>query len=221
MPENVADHVDSWPYEKYPMKGPDGKPVSNWWKLTVLEYDGRQSFHYWKGQVKKDDGTVEEQTKQLQPKQYLVTSLGDMPRKDDDPEESSGLKMTSKIPSIEIVKAEQKIGGKPTLVQMGVWGKWDGEKWVMDDRKKVPMPRYWRDMTEEYYGKEHYHNGWREQAYKETGEEDLFANAKRPYTQYQQAIRTEEKLLQELKEKENLIEQQNAELKRLNEKGNK
>jgi hypothetical protein len=207
------EHVDTWPMEKYPFKMEDGRPVSNYFKLTVLEYDGRASYHYWKGVSTDEKGNKTEVTKELQPKTTMVTSLPGILRRGQDLEEMGGQTMTPCIGPVDLRKQEELLDGKPTVVQMGLWASWDGTKWVKDDVKKVNSPRYWRDVTDEYYEK------WRKAAY--DGFDDPFADKIRPFTRQQEMEKKAREVEEKLREQEKLIEAQNAELKRLNEKGNK
>jgi len=196
--------VDAWDYSKYPDKHPmTGEPVSNVWKLSVLDPHGRMQFKYVKEKVKvQDEETGELVTKEVQTPMgsrfALVTSLDARPR-GADADEEAGQVMTDKIMPEDIRNAELKIEGRPTVVQMGVWGKFVDGKWVMQDKRKSNFPENWRNVTEKY-------KVWRKKAYEL--QDDPYKDQPWPQTMVQTM---EEQLEAEKKEKERL-QAVNAEL---------
>jgi hypothetical protein len=115
----------------------------------------------------------------------------------------------SKIAVVDILRAEKEIAGKPSIVQMGLFYEpvFDDEgrqvDWKEQDRKKEFVPKYWRDMTVQYYDED------RPKAYKNAV--DPYAGQKKPTTRIQEL--TEENELMRKK-----LEAENEELRRRLEK---
>ena len=171
-----AIRTESWPLGSYPLKDPSsGKAVSSHFKMAVLDDSGRVVFHKVRDFVSDEEGKKVEIEKQVHERIAIVSRLKSMPRKGMDPEEHSG--MVDKIPGADIRMAEEKIGCKPHIVLMGLYGMWNGLKWVMQDPMKTRLPLYWVDVTEAYYKE------WRELAYE--GMDDPFAGQLRPYSRVQ------------------------------------
>jgi len=191
------EDVQGWPMERYPFKHPGtGKPISNYWKLVVKRPDGTHDFKIWTG-TRYNEKTKQDEVVTLptHAKVRMITSLAGVPRKDADPFEESGMTMTDGISPDEVRRAEEWIEGKPSLVTMGLWAKWENGKWELTDRKKVSCPLYWLDVTDKYFDE------WRPKAY-DNEFPDPYVNQKRPYTR-----------IEELQLKEKEIEKENAALK--------
>ncbi len=214
MGEKIKKDVREWDLSSYPEKDPrDGMAGSRWWRFTVLESDGRtahkrvvETVTNDKGEpMRDDDGKVMKREKIGGPRMWAVTGgIG-----------AEGFKKglqghpASKIAVVDILRAEKEISGKPSIVQMGLFYEpvFDDEgrqvDWKEQDRKKEFVPKYWRDMTVQYYDED------RPKAYKNAV--DPYAGQKKPTTRIQEL--TEENELMRKK-----LEAENEELRRRLEK---
>ena len=166
-----AENVSGWPLESYPFKDSKKRPVSNWWKIAVLQPNGFIRVDETKNMVKDLSGKEVEVVSVKRFEQF-VTSL-DGPASDN--EELRGLCMTSRIYPEDIRRIEEEFGGKPSIVLMGLWARWDGKQWIKTDRTKTASPLYYTDVTDKYFDE------WRKEAY--NGEyEDPYKDTKRPTT---------------------------------------
>ena len=169
--------VQDWPMETYPMLSKTGDPFTSFFKLEVLKYDGNTDFKTWHYHGPDDAGNIVDADIPYQVKLAAITRVPkEKPLKvsEEDPEWYG---MISRIPEEDLIRKEKELGGKPTMVKVGLWYGWENGEWIKDDREKIQSPRYWLDITEKYYQ-------WREEAYK--SHNDPFKNQKRPYTRIQE-----------------------------------
>jgi hypothetical protein len=170
-------HVSDWPMDSYPFRHPVSlEPVTSIFKVFVQDYDGRVEIRKQTFKDKDGNGNVVDKTVSLQPKQEFLTTGQGVPKKGMDLEEYWGMKDC--IPAEDLRLMEERLGGKPSLVMMGLWAEWKGDRWVKTDMKKVASPLYYVDVTDKYYEK------WRPAAYK--SDHDPYEGQHRPYTRLQE-----------------------------------
>jgi hypothetical protein len=202
MAEKVAVDVQDWNLADYPDRDPrNGKPGSTWWRMAYLDKDGRTAFKTVKVTMRTPDNQTVTVEQNAGPRRWDITGgIG-----------SSGVKKgwqgqpSSYIDPVDLKFGEKECGGKPTAVTMGLFYEPqfndDGQilEWLAQDRKVSHVPKYWRDMTAEYYAE------MRPEAYK-VGI-DPYKNQRRPYTQLQEMRQANEDTRKKL-------EAENADLKK-------
>ena len=166
--------VDTWDLSQYPDKH-EGHAGSDSYRFIILNREGNVEWH--ECDVHDEKGNVVAK-KRLDQKLFDVTGLGTSKES-----EVKKLKCRWGINPVDVRMAEAQIGGKPTLVQMGLWytptfRESDGAiiKWTPVDRRKVLRPPFRLNVTEQYYKK----GGWREKAYADDA--DPYVESERPTT---------------------------------------
>ena len=184
----MADRVESWPMEGYPWRNRDGDILTNFFKLEIHDADGRTAFHTYRAKTMTQDG--EEREVMVEDKatgkkvpmdvayalrEFGVTTNRNLPAPGQRIDETwHGMRY--RIPAVDLRTAEKEIGGKPTMVKVGLWHRYQDGEWEAMDLEKLPYPPFWADITDRYYE-------WRLKAYE--GIRDPYASQQRPYTKMQ------------------------------------
>lgn len=150
-------HVNTWDLSLYPLQDRN-HAGSDVYRFVIQTRAGLMDWHT----VDEVDANGRPIKKRVNPKMYDIKGLGTR-------SESEVKKLNCRwgIKADDVRVAEEWIGGKPTLVQMGLWFTPEVNaagkivKWVAVDRKKILQPPYWLDVTTEYYKA----GGWRDKAY--------------------------------------------------------
>jgi|SRR6185369_501576 len=172
-------HVDQWPMQFYPDK--DGNnPASDVYRFQIDDKNGMTQWftlpQYAETEEEGEDGVIRKVKKRIgyrrqDIKMWEVTGAGKDPKK-------VKLGYVWGIAPEDIRTAEEKIGGKPSKVQMALWHVWDGNKYTRVDRKVKNRPDHWKNVTDIYYKE------WRVAAYKE--HPDPFKDQVIPVTRVQE-----------------------------------
>ena len=173
------DRVENWDLSTYPLRERNGDIQTSFFKMNYKTYDGNTDFLKWHWNGKDDTG------KQVAPETDVPYGVKISNVTRPPIEKPPGVKetdsewygMLSRIPSVDLIRNERKMGGKPTEVLAGLWYELVDGEWVADDKVKIRIPRFWADVTERYYE-------WREEAYKTAN--DPYKGQKRPYTRIQE-----------------------------------
>jgi hypothetical protein len=177
MEEKRVVDVQEWDLGGYPDRDVRTKRAgSDFYKLSFLNYNGNVEIKRVPVMVK-ENGVMVEREDSGGPRTWAVTGGGSHGTKN--------IQFVSEIYPADIRRAEEEIGGKPSIVLMGLWYhpeySVEGKivKWVGVDRRKASVPPYFRDVTNEYY------EIWRPKAYGESYP-DPYVDQKRPITRFQE-----------------------------------
>ena len=175
-------HVDDWDLGTYPEKDPrDKKAGSDKFRLVVKLKNGEMDWFY---TPRRRDGKMVDE--KHQPKQFYVTGVGNVRK----------ATVVSRIAPEDIRIAEERVGGKPSEIQMALWcyPVWDGSnkivKWNRVDREKEVKPAAWRTIPIETYKE------WRKDAYNEDFP-DPYADRPWPTTRLQE-LESENKVAEKI-----------------------
>jgi len=207
--QNMVKDVQDWDLSEYPEKDPrNNQAGSTWFKMSYLTKDGAVD-HKKVSTISRDASGKEVQVEVLAgPRTWAVTGgIG----KDGVRKGYQGMP-SSLIGPEDLRRAEREIGGQPTVVLMGLTHEpvfdEDGAiiEWRQQDIKKVKVPKFWRDVTEDYFSK------MRPAAY--ASAPDPYKKQSRPYTRIQELTKAN----QEMK---SALEAENAELRKQLERSGK
>lgn len=194
----MTDDVQSWDLTDYPMKDPrNQKAGSTYFKFHVLDKNGRMEHKIVRAKMRDAAGNEIQVDQDMGPKSWGVTGgIGDDDGYQGQPQ--------SFVAEVDLRRAEKEVGGKPSEVLMGLFFhpeiNEEGQvvQWLEQDRKKEFIPKWWRNVTDQYYDE------WRPKAYAKVM--DPFKGQHRPYTKLQE-------MAQENKSLREKLEKENAELK--------
>jgi len=193
----MVKDVQDWDLSSYPEKDPrNSKPGSVWFRMAYLTKDGLVDYKKVPSTVRDASGKNVTMEANAGPRRWDITGgIGKSGESDGYQGQPS-----AEIEGPDLIRAEQQIGGKPSIVLMGLTYEpefnEDGEilGWKQQDLKKSRQPKFWRDVTDLYY------QHWRPKAYLKSV--DPFKNQKRPFTKIQE-LREENAVITASLQKEN------------------